>query len=295
MKVSVVMPTYNQLSRLKLSLKSIVLSAVNFNVEIIVVNDGSEDGTKEYLESLLLTNLKVINQNNSGRSRARNQGLKRASGDLVILVDSDIIVDNTFIADHIQAQTALQGVYLSKIDNIPWENFEKVKSIYEVSGQIKNVENLVEMDPLVNMADYFYTWTGDNKISWPCFVAGAVSIAGELLKDIWFDVDFSGWGVEDHEFGYQLKSTGASFWYLKNTHCFHLDCKKQHIVLHQLLENILVFAKKYPDDKEIKEYLAFITGEKDLSSLINITLGKKVEMKEKLLFRPITHLKGKAE
>jgi glycosyltransferase involved in cell wall biosynthesis len=87
MLISIIIPTYNR----KLIVEGAIVSALNQTLkdfEIIVVDDGSADGTREYLESLNLP-IKIISKENSGVSSARNAGIKEASGMYVAFLDSD--------------------------------------------------------------------------------------------------------------------------------------------------------------------------------------------------------------
>lgn len=89
-KVSVIIPCYNFGDYIEECVTSINNQTYS-NVEIIVVNDGSTDGTKEILERLRQTysKIKVINKNNEGVSSARNDGLNAATGKYVMFVDGD--------------------------------------------------------------------------------------------------------------------------------------------------------------------------------------------------------------
>jgi len=87
MIVSVIIPTYNR----KLIVESAIRSALDQTLkdfEIIVVDDGSTDGTKEYLESLSLP-IKLISKENGGVASARNAGIKEAIGTYIAFLDSD--------------------------------------------------------------------------------------------------------------------------------------------------------------------------------------------------------------
>jgi hypothetical protein len=84
--ISVIIPTYNRLSLLKETLAS-VRSAGESGYEIIVVDDGSTDGTREYIAER--GDLTLIAQENAGPSMARNHGAKVARGDYLAFLDSD--------------------------------------------------------------------------------------------------------------------------------------------------------------------------------------------------------------
>lgn len=86
-KSSVIIPTYNRKSFVVEAIHS-VLQQEPKNFEIIVVDDGSTDGTAEYLKSLNLP-IRIIEQTNSGVSRTRNNGIKHAQGEYICLLDSD--------------------------------------------------------------------------------------------------------------------------------------------------------------------------------------------------------------
>lgn len=86
-KVSVIIPNYNYINYLKASITS-VLSQDYPNVEIIVVDDGSTDGSVEYLSSLE-DKIVLLIQPNSGQSCARNFGLLQSTGEFICFLDAD--------------------------------------------------------------------------------------------------------------------------------------------------------------------------------------------------------------
>ena len=88
--VSVIVPVYNSKNTIERCVRSIKEQTYK-DIEIIVVNDGSNDGTKQLLEKIIKNdnNIKLINKQNSGPSETRNIGIKEASGDFLMFVDSD--------------------------------------------------------------------------------------------------------------------------------------------------------------------------------------------------------------
>src|SRR5579871_791259 len=86
--ISAVIPTYNRREHVVRAIKS-VLCQIPLPTEIIVVDDGSTDGTAEMLRSMFGSSLKVITQENAGVSAARRRGVLEASGEWIAFLDSD--------------------------------------------------------------------------------------------------------------------------------------------------------------------------------------------------------------
>lgn len=88
--VSVVIPCYNQASFLKETIES-VLKSTYPKIEIIIVNDGSTDHSLQVALKAASTNqqIDVIDQENSGVAAARNNGIQKAKGELILPLDGD--------------------------------------------------------------------------------------------------------------------------------------------------------------------------------------------------------------
>ncbi len=92
-RVSIVVPTYNAEKTIGPLLDSLL--ALDYpDYEVTVVNDGSRDGTKAIVERYPVT---LIDQPNRGASAARDAGLRRASGEIVAYVDSDVTVTRDWL------------------------------------------------------------------------------------------------------------------------------------------------------------------------------------------------------
>lgn len=99
-KVSVIIPTYNRADRLKTAIDSVLGQTYPF-FELIVVDDGSTDGTPDLLATIRHP-IRVIRQENTGVSAARNRGIQTASGELIAFLDSD----DYWLPDKLAAQVA---------------------------------------------------------------------------------------------------------------------------------------------------------------------------------------------
>ncbi|MBI2251358.1 MAG: glycosyltransferase family 2 protein, partial [Armatimonadetes bacterium] len=99
--ISIVIPTYNRLNTLKLALDSLVNQ--NFpkeQYEILICDNNSTDGTKEWINNLNQFNLKYLRGENKGRSGARNRGIKASKGEIILFTDADIIADGNLLKEH---------------------------------------------------------------------------------------------------------------------------------------------------------------------------------------------------
>nr|WP_298414786.1 glycosyltransferase family A protein [uncultured Halomonas sp.] len=96
-KISVIIPAYNVKDYIEESLHSVLIQDNGF-FEIIIVDDGSNDGTSEILENYAHEeNIKIISISNSGQGHARNVGMAASSGDYVYFFDSDDILHTEFV------------------------------------------------------------------------------------------------------------------------------------------------------------------------------------------------------
>jgi len=90
MKVSVIIPVYNVEPYLERCVKSVVGQTYQ-ELEIILVDDGSKDGSGKLCDKLADSDsrIKVVHQKNQGLSGARNTGIRQATGEYVVFLDSD--------------------------------------------------------------------------------------------------------------------------------------------------------------------------------------------------------------
>ncbi len=88
--VSVIVPAYNEAVGIAATVRSVALGDYPY-VEVIVVDDGSTDGTADIVRGLGLANVSVIRQRNSGKAVALNTGLGAARYDVIVMVDADTV------------------------------------------------------------------------------------------------------------------------------------------------------------------------------------------------------------
>ncbi len=107
-RVSVIIPVYNCIKYLDKAVTSVISQTEFDSVELILVNDGSTDGSEKLCETYAAEydNILVIHQKNAGVSVARNSGLDAAKGEYIAFLDSDDEYKPRFIAEMLQAADA---------------------------------------------------------------------------------------------------------------------------------------------------------------------------------------------
>lgn len=100
-KVSVIVPVYNVEEYIEECINSIINQTLK-EIEIIVVDDGSEDKSIEFVKKIKDDRIRIIHKVNGGLSSARNEGLKNAIGEYIYFIDSD---------DYIGVNTAIEEMY----------------------------------------------------------------------------------------------------------------------------------------------------------------------------------------
>ena len=189
---SIVIPTYNRLPILQKALRALEIQIFDAelvtNYEIIVVDDGSTDGTIEWLNNTMpeLPHLKIYEQSHKGASAARNLGVEQAIGDTIIFIDSDIVVTPSFLQCHATALTQEQQV----LGN------DKIFTYGAVINTANFEEPTSEAYKIIDFSNAYFATTN-------------VAIAKHWLVDVGlFDLGFDLYGWEDLELGVRLKNCG---------------------------------------------------------------------------------------
>ena len=112
--ISFIIPSYNSASTIKRAIESILSQTANIKYEIIIVDDGSIDNTEEVLRSYEKDErIKYYKKENSGVADTRNYGVKMATGEYIIFVDSDDYISHDLLKD-------IEPFILQNIDLIKW-------------------------------------------------------------------------------------------------------------------------------------------------------------------------------
>lgn len=153
MKISIIIPVYNVEQYLAQCLDSVLEQDIPLSdYEIIIVNDGSTDGSLRIAESYVRSSsvLKLYSQDNKGLSAARNTGLQYATGDYIWFIDSDDFIEKNCLKQILNTlyDYELEGLRLRSVRYVDGENVKNLKPILRgiVTGKdcIKNRKVFVE-------------------------------------------------------------------------------------------------------------------------------------------------------
>ncbi|EPW8520568.1 glycosyltransferase family 2 protein [Enterobacter hormaechei] len=155
--LSIIIPCYNVESYIKECLDSVFIQ-LDANSEVIIVNDGSTDSTKNIIESLCVgkKNIKIINQINVGLSGARNAGLIKAQGKYIAFLDGDDVLHPEYI------RNVSNAIFEFCPDIIEIDAYRFTKESTEsfnlctYSGQ-KVIDNKIELMPVFEL-NQWYVW-----------------------------------------------------------------------------------------------------------------------------------------
>jgi len=189
MFVSVVIPTYNRrpiLEKCLAALESQQTSATPVErYEVVVVDDGSTDGTPDWLRQNAdrFPHVRLIEQIHGGPAEGRNRGVDHALGDVIVFIDSDLVVTPVFLAAH--AATLLKN--------------------WDATGD----RLCFTYGAVINTANFEQPTAERHKLrdlSWAYFATGNVAIDRSVLeRSGLFDTGFRLYGWEDLELGERLR------------------------------------------------------------------------------------------
>lgn len=206
--ITVVIPTFNRRDRLTRVLEALFRQNYpSHRVDIIVVSDGSSDGTNSYLAELAEHGrIKAINQDNQGPAAARNRGMAAAAGDFILFLDDDVVPDPNLISEHMLAHehalrdVAVIGPLLTPPDArlSPWVDWEQRMLKKQYDEQARGLWQ--------TSARQFYTGNASVK-------------RNVLVATGGFDTTFR--RAEDVELGYRLADRGVGFVFAQSAVGWH--------------------------------------------------------------------------
>ena len=196
LRASVVIATYNRRHLLTEVLRALGQQSIPRSCfEVVFVDDGSQDGTAEWLATLTLPfDHRVLRQTNQGPSAARNAGIRVARGDIVVLLDDDFVPDPDLLREHLRIHDSEEGVVVMG----PALSLPHYRQPW-IAWQQATLERTY--DAMVR---------GDLEPSFRQFWSGNCSVAREQVVAVGgFDPSLR--VNEDVELGYRLMSRGLRF------------------------------------------------------------------------------------
>lgn len=199
--VTVVVPTYNRRDSLVRTLgaldrqRTVTAAGRSFRFEVVVVDDGSTDGTADVVQQARTTNsLRLVCQSNAGPAAARNAGIRAARGDVVVFIDDDVEPAPQCVAVHLaqhdrDRSIVLIGPMSTPADHpmSPWVAWEQLQ--------------------LEKWYPYFRT---DPQAGYHHFYTGNASVRRRWLEQVGgFDVEYT--RAEDIELAHRLEQAGCHF------------------------------------------------------------------------------------
>ncbi len=220
-------PTYNQADLLHECLASLTRQTLpGEHFEIVVVDDGSTDGTATVLAQFSPPVRMVRFPANRGRSAARNAGIREARAPLIVLVDSDILVRSDFLELHLQTHRRQGAGILSRGPVIDVPDVSRARN-----GPVPRV---------VSSPAYLTT-------------ANVTVEKAALLRAGLFDEGFPGYGWEDFDLGFRLRKLGIRRVFCRAAVAFHVDPMEQRAPVSDLLKkeeararSAVYFFRKHP-------------------------------------------------
>ncbi|MFE7927910.1 glycosyltransferase [Streptomyces sp. NPDC057456] len=98
--VSVLVPAYNEAKCIENTVRSLMAS--EHPIEVLVIDDGSSDGTARIVEDMGLPNVRVVRQHNAGKPAALNRGIANARYDLIVMMDGDTVFEPSTVRELVQ-------------------------------------------------------------------------------------------------------------------------------------------------------------------------------------------------
>ena len=209
MKLSIVIPTRNRAVKLERTLRSLAVQTVPPNAyEVVVVDNGSSDGTAELLPRYgrNFPNWQGLREAQPGAAAARNRGVLASRGEVVVFLDDDVIATSDLLQEHLNAQAAHRGSAVLGYVRNGWN--ETGSAFYWVLSHKELMHSFRFSDP--------------SDVSFVHFYSCNVSIPrAALLRVGLFDEGFTGAAFEDIDLGYRLRRSGCRLIFNSNATVTH--------------------------------------------------------------------------
>jgi glycosyltransferase involved in cell wall biosynthesis len=210
--LTVVIPTYNRAGVLKKALDAYRMQSAPESIrELIVVDDGSTDGTENVVLQMskeLPFPVRYFRQSNKGPAAARNAGIREAASELILFTDDDIIPERTLVAQHLAWHNTYPDSVVALMGNLKWA---------------ADVEPTPFMGWYGSEALFCYaSFAGRTQLEYIYFYTCNISLKTQFLRiNNGFDEDFKVAAWEDSELGFRLNKAGMRLLYNSEALAYH--------------------------------------------------------------------------
>ena len=262
--LSVIIVHYKTQDKTFDTLTALLKSEIDYEFEIIVVDNFSNDGSIEYLQKKFPSCKFILNSGNLGFSKANNIGINQSNGDVILLLNSDVIVEKNTIDKSIKFLNSKEnigvvGVQLSlrngELDHTCKRGFPT---------PLASLFYFTKLNKLFKNSRFFGAYTADHikrdETGEVDSVVGAyMLIPKAVINEVGrLDEDFFMYG-EDIDWCYRIKESGRAIWYLADSKAVHLkgasSGKKNKRLIYEFHRSMWLFYKKHYS----KKYLFIIS------------------------------------
>ena len=215
-RVSVVVPTFDRKEKLLRCLDTLRAQTVlPEEIEVLVVDDGSTDGTAEALAAYEAPfALRSFRQSNQGPGTARNLAIREARGEYVLFLGDDIYADPRLVEEHLEAHARLDDERAAVLGHVDWEPSLPVSAVMRwVCGE-GTLQYAYQFIPHLPTLDWRFFYTSNISASRRFLLEAAEAGIG-------FDPCFRHAAFEDSEYAWRLIRRGLSIHYVKEARVVH--------------------------------------------------------------------------
>jgi GT2 family glycosyltransferase len=238
LRISVVIPTYQRCASVRRTLEALARQTIAATeYEVIVPIDGSDDGTKEMIESFQAPyRLRAAWQTNRGRAAARNAGIRMTTGRLVVFLDDDMEPVPGFLLAHLEAHPP--GSRRAVVGPVPIPDDSASPPIVHYRRRSTNalLDRLARPGYQLGFRDVY---------------TGNLSLSRDLLDEVGgFDESFTLYGYEDYELALRLVQAGVELVFSPQPVAYQAYDKGFAALARDCLargHTAVLFARKHPD------------------------------------------------
>lgn len=253
LKASVIIPVYNQVDSLRVTMKAFSSqTASNDEFEIIVIDDGSTDNLAEEIAKeswpSSFQNVRYIHQRNSGRAVARNVGIENSNTPILIFCDADRFPEIDFVSKHLRAQEDADVVV-----GCPLDFFGSKKMLSGFELDYMKVRKFSRPHLFSTKISKIYNEKGltESGLAWTSLLIGNSSVKRYVFEEVGaFDSSFTSWGFEHFELGLRIQKSKKVFKMCTDIKNYHIPHGRGEGFYEDMArESIQVLKLKHPEDK----------------------------------------------